>query len=791
MTANRPSPPERTRGPSPGGRFENSPPFQGWDCQLGEPVPKGRLNLCHKHGPKRSRLTFDGFSRPFGTRCLSDLNPAVNCRTIPKSPFGRVKPLVLCRVVAFFALWVVASSSRGAQPATTTPAHFESSIRPLLTEFCLTCHSTEKHKGDLDLERFTSLGEVKKYPKVWQAVVEQLASEEMPPKDKPQPTPSQRERLLAWVKSVLDDIALARAGDPGPVVLRRLSNAEYTYTIRDLTGVDSLDPTREFPVDSASGEGFMNVGHSLVMSPALVTKYLDAAKEVARHAVLLPDGVRFSPKQSRRDWTEELLAAIRATYREFTDNGGGTSVNLQGIRFDTKDGGVLPLDKYLEATLEWRTRRAGEEEAPTQSPNASISSLATQRGLSPKYATTLWCLLTSNQPSFLLDPVRARWRAAKPADAPALARDIAQWQHALWRFNSVGHIGKSNGPAAWMEPITPLQSKHEVRLTIPASPDVQDVTLYLAASDAGDGNTDDFVVWERPRLVAPGQPDLLLRDVRGLSEELSARRDRTLARTAEYLAAAAEAEAAPDKIDLRELANKHGVDADAFEAWLAYLGIGSAGPVKIEGHFTDTYQSAAGYDFIKGWGKSGTPNLAANSSDQHVRIPGNMKPHSVAVHPSPKLAAVIGWRSPIAGRFRVAATIQHAHPECGNGVTWSLELRHGGNRRRCARRERGETGGRREPVGPAGGPHLVAHRPARWKPLVRFDDRGSHAHERWGERARMEFGAGGFTGCAGRQSARGSVRQCRRLAFLHGTGQRRGARSRDTGRFAAGQVAGG
>ena len=135
---------------------------------------------------------------------------------------------------------------------------------------------------------------------------------------------AQKEQLFAWVNAVLDEIALARAGDPGPVVLRRLSNAEYTYTIRDLTGVESLDPAREFPVDGAAGEGFMNVGNALVMSPSLVTKYLDAAKDIASHAVLLPDGIRFSPKNTRRDWTEELLAEIRGSYREFTDNGGGT-----------------------------------------------------------------------------------------------------------------------------------------------------------------------------------------------------------------------------------------------------------------------------------------------------------------------------------------------------------------------------------------------------------------------------------------------------------------------------------
>ncbi len=78
--------------------------------------------------------------------------------------------------------------------------------------------------------------------------------------------------------------------------MRRLSNVEYTRTIRDLTGVP-LDPAREFPQDGAAGEGFTNTGDALVMSPALLGKYLDAAKDVAAHAVPLPDGFRFSPRR--------------------------------------------------------------------------------------------------------------------------------------------------------------------------------------------------------------------------------------------------------------------------------------------------------------------------------------------------------------------------------------------------------------------------------------------------------------------------------------------------------------
>ncbi|HSH15678.1 MAG TPA: DUF1587 domain-containing protein, partial [Verrucomicrobiae bacterium] len=444
------------------------------------------------------------------------------------------------------------------------------------------------------------------------------------------------------------------------------NNAEYTYTLRDLTGVPSLDPAREFPGDSAAGEGFMNTGNALVMSPSLVTKYLDAAKEVARHAMLLPDGIRFSPSVTRRDWTEELLAEIRGLYRQFTDQGGGTSVNLQGIRFDTKDGGVLPLDKYLAVLLEERTGTHRTAEIP--------------EGLSAKYLATLRTILAGTQPNLLLDPIRARWRMAKPGDETALAGEISQWQHALWKFNSVGHIGKRDGPTSWMEPLTPIDSKQELRFKFPAESEVREFTLYLSASDAGDGNTGDFVVWEQPRLVAPGRPTILLRDVRELSRELSARRDQTLAATTRYLAAATEAEAG--RTNLYALAREHAIDADALANWLDYLGIHSSGPVKIEGHFTDTFTNGNGYAFIAGWGSSGTPNLTANSSDQQVRIPGNMKPQSVAVHPSPQLATAVGWRSPVAARVRVTATVQHAHPECGNGVTWSLEVRRGMKRQR-------------------------------------------------------------------------------------------------------------
>ncbi len=576
----------------------------------------------------------------------------------------------LTKVFALYAaLTFLSLCGRAAQP------DFQKDILPLLKEYCLKCHSTKDHKGDLDLERFKSLDAVKRDPKVWLQVEEQLELGEMPPKDKPQLSSAQKSKLLAWTRGTLHDIALARAGDPGPVVLRRLSNAEYTYTVRDLTGVAALDPAREFPTDGAAGEGFSNAGAALVMSPALLTKYLDAAKDLSARAVLLPDGLAFSPSTSQRDWTEERLTAIRDFYARFTVKGGGSSVNLQGIKFDTKDGGLLPFDKYLTATIAERESLASKRK--------TLADVAKAGGLNAKYLTTLWTALNDTQPSLLLDPLRAQWRAAKPTEAPALVASIAQWQRALWRFTTIGHIGKRNGPSAWQMPVIPLAASQEVRVKLPVPTSGNEVVLYLLASDAGDGNENDFAVWENPRLVAPGRPDLHLRDVRAAVAAFQTQREQVASNVAKCLAAADEASALPDRSGVAALAAKRGVEPTLLNAWLDYLGIGG-GPVRVTSHMTKKLESANNYAFIKGWTGADALSVLANSSDNAVRIPGHMKAHSVGVHPSPKLRACIGWNSPVAATVRVEATVQPAHPECGNGVTWSLELRRGSTRQRLA-----------------------------------------------------------------------------------------------------------
>ena len=57
---------------------------------------------------------------------------------------------------------------------------------------------------------------------------------------------------------------------------------------------------------------------------------------------------------------------------------------------------------------------------------------------------------------------------AEPIRRMRSRRRLAAGRRSLWRFTSVGHIGKVGGPKAWMEPVTPIVARQELRMKMPA-----------------------------------------------------------------------------------------------------------------------------------------------------------------------------------------------------------------------------------------------------------------------------------------------------------------------------------
>jgi hypothetical protein len=284
---------------------------------------------------------------------------------------------------------------------------FEDLVHPFLKTYCFACHGPRKQQAKLDLSGYTSIKAVLKNERLWDRVLERLEAEEMPPAKAPRhPTAHERRAVIEWLRALLEEEARRTAGDPGRVLARRLSNAEFDYTIRDLTGVD-LRPTREFPVDPANEAGFDNSGESLTMSPALLKKYLAAARLVADHLVLKPDGFVFAPHPMVADTDRDkyCVQQIIAFY-------GRHRVDY--------------ADYFLAAWRFWERLALGKAKA-------SLRDFAEEAGLSARYLETIYALLAEN-PSAPAPrgELQAEWRKL-----PAGAHEAAEVRRACERLRDL------------------------------------------------------------------------------------------------------------------------------------------------------------------------------------------------------------------------------------------------------------------------------------------------------------------------------------------------------------------
>ena len=124
------------------------------------------------------------------------------------------------------------------QAATGLEQQFAQTVRPFVDQYCSACHSGDSAAAQFNLESYKTLDSVVRDNAHWNLVAGRLTAKEMPPSSMPQPPAELRQQVIDWIKAMRTEEARKNAGDPGVVLARRLSNAEYNYTIRDLTGVD-------------------------------------------------------------------------------------------------------------------------------------------------------------------------------------------------------------------------------------------------------------------------------------------------------------------------------------------------------------------------------------------------------------------------------------------------------------------------------------------------------------------------------------------------------------------------
>ena len=99
-------------------------------------------------------------------------------------------------------------------------------LAPFLSEHCMSCHGSEKQKGEI---RFDTLGkDLSKVQnlEIWQGMLDQLNLGQMPPKKEPQPTRDETKRAIDLLTQSLAVAYQKAQSTGGQTVLRRLNRHE-------------------------------------------------------------------------------------------------------------------------------------------------------------------------------------------------------------------------------------------------------------------------------------------------------------------------------------------------------------------------------------------------------------------------------------------------------------------------------------------------------------------------------------------------------------------------------------
>ena len=231
---------------------------------------------------------------------------------------------------------LAARSAPVAKPVPASSALADTSAqRALLDRYCVTCHGSRMKAAGLELDKF-DLAKLGEHAEVGEKVVRKLRGGLMPPRGLPRPDAAAYEGLTTWLESQLDAAAGARPNPGRKPSMHRLNRAEYHNAVRDLLNIDA-DVTDLLPPDDAS-YGFENMAGVLKLSPALIERYLTAARKISRSA-----------------WGLQPPAPSAVTFKVSDEVPQGD--RLEGLPFGTRGGATVrfqaPQDAEYEFSIEF------------------------------------------------------------------------------------------------------------------------------------------------------------------------------------------------------------------------------------------------------------------------------------------------------------------------------------------------------------------------------------------------------------------------------------------------------
>ena len=248
-----------------------------------------------------------------------------------------------------------------AAPVLGADLEFEQFTKSLLEEHCYKCHGRDKTKGKVNLFELETRKKLLAKPKILKEVIEVLDANDMPPEDEPQPKEADRAKLIAVLKDMLKESAVASSNAEKPVPMRRLNRLQYNNAIRDLFQIrrdifplteklmtrqtpylkkqEGMPPSlqvhsrviearskggfenvKPFPKDLRAAHGFDNQANQLTLSPLLLDAFLRLSVSIVESPDFKPETVgiwkEFFEEPSEEKNLEEGLKARLGPFLE-------------------------------------------------------------------------------------------------------------------------------------------------------------------------------------------------------------------------------------------------------------------------------------------------------------------------------------------------------------------------------------------------------------------------------------------------------------------------------------------
>ncbi len=407
-------------------------------------------------------------------------------------------------------------SSRRAAVAPAPPQTFE--------KYCFECHGTKKPEAGLSIATLVERFSIGTDADHWEKVAEMLEAGMMPPLDADaHPSDAERASAAAWIRTSLKAYETEHAGEPGRVTVRRLTSAEYAYAIRDLTGTD-IKVGIDASSDSVGGEGFANFGDVQFVHDESIERYLEAAKQVADHAVIGAGPLEFYADPGRTGLELSALNRINELYA------------TKGFRVVSGEGGrPFGLERYGKALyVAWYYKHR----AALGDPSATLRGLAAKEGITGRFADHVWAVVNKPNTAYPTRETVSRWTKLPPptSDVPAsvaaaragceeIQTFLTTWPSWFFARGDLAAGGAGDeSPLAFDDETLRVEATHRFAYGVgirggrgrggPSTPGAQQV--HILFTDVAPGSSaKPVVVWRNPQVVvrtppagrgAPGTP---------------------------------------------------------------------------------------------------------------------------------------------------------------------------------------------------------------------------------------------------------------------------------------------